>query len=117
MTSSKQEVVKTGAVASTIKVREEYEPLGQSVRMTAPVVVDPPSGKPAPPIMDDSLFPESQCLLPLKHLPRHCSQAAEQNVWNEIHISWQKKEGNLSKITDLPLPDIYNNSSSNEIMG
>jgi hypothetical protein len=45
---SKQEVTKNGIPAETRKAREEYEPLGQSVRLSAPVVVDPPNGQPLP---------------------------------------------------------------------
>jgi len=31
-------------------------------------------------------------------LPRHCSQAVQQQVWNEIGVSWEKIGGNATKI-------------------
>jgi YD repeat-containing protein len=117
VTGSKQTVVKSGAVASTIKAREEYEPLGQSVRLSAPVVVDPPSGQPLPPIINDSLFPEWQCMLPTELMPSHCGLKILADGSKYFGKGGDDKtEGNVSKLTDSPLPDFYNNSESNKMM-
>jgi hypothetical protein len=39
---------KSGAAINTPKARQEYEPLGQSVRSSAPIVLDPPGSSPSP---------------------------------------------------------------------
>ncbi len=115
LTGSKQEVTKTGAPAGGIKAREEYEPLGQSVRPTAPIVLDPPGGSPSP-ITNNSSFPEWQCGLPLELIPTHCALKILADG-NKFFGNWgaDKKQGNVAKIYDSPLSSDYN--SSNEMMG
>jgi len=61
VTGSKQEVIKSGAaINNPPKAREEYEPLGQSVRPTAPIVLDPPGGSPSPIINNSSDFADGR---------------------------------------------------------
>lgn len=110
VTGSKQEVSINGQAIDTIKARQEYEPLGQSVRTTEPVSVDPPND--APPI-NDSLFPEWQCKLPKEVMPTHCALKLLADVKNDF-TNWGagNKEGNVSQVTNGLQK---NNSSSKDI--
>ena len=85
---------------------DELEPLGQEIRTTPPPAEEPPNPGP---VANNSLFPEWQCMIPSSDgiVPRHCSQAAEQQVWNTVVVTWAKRQGNaaavLNRLQDSPL--------------
>ncbi len=96
VTGSRAEVGQSGELVSD----QQFEPLGQRIRTNPPIEEQAPSVP--PPAIGDSLFPEWQCMIPRDEgngafIPRHCSQAAEQQdiFWYEVR--WEKK-GNPARI-------------------
>ncbi len=102
VTGSSQEVRQTGLPNNEIGNLQEFEPLGQSVRTTAPFEEEP--GPNPVPVVNDSLFPEWQCTLAQNlgtdfwEIPSHCKQSALEMLALEDVLT-RKKEGNASAVS------------------